>query len=154
MGRGCDGALGAIGQLAALTPRRPFLDTNVLLRHFLQDNADHSPRASAYLDRVERGLTEVETADTVVFETVFLLERRYRRSKEAIRADVLGLIEAPSVVLPGKTSLREVFDLYVNHNIPFADAYHIVHMRRRGLTEMLSFDRDYDRVPGVTRIEP
>ena len=137
-----------------MIPALPFLDTNVLLRHLLQDHPDHSPRATAYLLRVEHGEAGVETADTVVFETVFLLERHYRRPKAAIRDQLLDILELPGVVLPGKSHLRAVFDLYVRHNISFADAYHVVQMRRRGLTEILSFDRGYDRVPGVTRVEP
>ena len=137
-----------------MIPPLPFLDTNVLLRHLLQDDPDQSPRASAYLGRVERGELAVETADTVVFETVFTLERRHRRPKAAISDQLLGFLELPGVILPGKRYLRDVFELYVGHNIAFADAYHVVQMRRRGLTEIVSFDREYDRVPGITRVEP
>lgn len=137
-----------------MTPRPPFLDTNVLLRHLLQDDPDQSPRATAYLAGVERAEAAVETADTVVFETVFVLERRHRISRVDIREQLLSIIELPGVLLPGKTYLREAFDVYVQHNIPFGDACHVVQMRRRGLTEILSFDRHYDRVPGVARIEP
>ena len=131
-----------------------FLDTTPLLRHLTNDHPDHSPRATAYLARVEHGEIEVHTTDTVVFEAVFLLEKRYRHSKAAIRDTVLPLLELPGIILPGKSHLREVFDLYVDRNLPFADAYHVVQMRRLGLTEIVSFDRDYDRVPGITRIEP
>jgi predicted nucleic acid-binding protein len=137
-----------------MIPPLPFLDTNVILRHLLQDDPDQSPRATAYLLRVERGEVAVETADTVVFETVFTLERRHRRAKAAIRDQLLDILALPGVVLPGKSHLGDVFDLYVHHNIAFADAYHVVQMRRRGLTEIISFDREYDRVPGITRIEP
>ena len=59
----------------------PFLDTNVLLRHLRADNAEHSPRATAYLERIEREELKVRTADTVIFETAFTLERTYHRRK-------------------------------------------------------------------------
>jgi predicted nucleic acid-binding protein len=133
---------------------RQFLDTNVLIRHFLGDHPVQSPRATAFVRGIERGDVEIHTADTVVFEVVFILERHYHRLKAEIRDALMGLIDLPNVLLSGKRHLHEVFDLYVNLNIPFADAYHVVQMRRLGLTEIVSFDRDYDRVPGITRIEP
>ena len=92
----------------------PFLDTNVLLRHLLQDHPQQSPRATAYLARVENRQVKVRTADTVVFETVFTLQRQYGVSKEEIRDNLLPILELPGIVLPGKRRLRKVFDLYVD----------------------------------------
>ena len=56
--------------------------------------------------------------------------------------------------LAGKRKFREVFRLYVERNISFADAYHVVMMQKLGLTKIVSFDRDFNRIPTVTRIEP
>ena len=131
-----------------------FLDTNVLLRHVLQDNLDHSPRASAFLQRVEDGEISVATADTVVFEAVFTLEHSYRRPRAAIRDALLPLLELPGVALPGKRRLRRVFALYVERNLPFADAYHAVLMEGLDVTQIATFDQHFDRIPGVTRMEP
>ncbi len=131
-----------------------FLDTNILLRHLLQDHPEQSPRATAYLARVERGELKVRTADTVIFETVFTLQRHYRQPKAKIRDALLLLIELPGIILPGKRHLRKVFDLYVDLNLPFADAYHAVLMKRLNLNEVVSFDEEFDRVPGVTRRAP
>jgi len=132
----------------------PFLDTNVLLRHLLQDHPQQSPRSTAYLARIEHGEIKVRTADTVVFETVFTLQRQYGVPKEEIRDNLLPLLELPGIVLPGKRRLRKVFDLYVDLNLPFADAYHVALTQRLGLRHIVSFDKEFNRVPGVTRVEP
>jgi predicted nucleic acid-binding protein len=66
----------------------------------------------------------------------------------------LPLLELPGIGLPGKRWLRTVFDLYVQLNLSFGDAYHAVLMQRLGLTRIVSFDRGLDRVPGITRVEP
>lgn len=42
----------------------PFLDTNILLRHLLQDG--QSTRASAYLARIEQGEQRVHKTTTIV----------------------------------------------------------------------------------------
>jgi predicted nucleic acid-binding protein len=132
----------------------PFLDTKVLLRHLLDDHPDQSPRASAYIAAIERGDAKVRTADTVIFDTVFILDRSYRLPKAAIRAALVALLQLPGIVLPGKRGLLRAFDIYVEYNLPFGDAYHAMLMERWGLTDMLSFDREFDRLPGVRRVEP
>ncbi len=98
----------------------PFLDTNIILRHLLGDHPEQSPRATAYLARVERGEIQVRTADTVIFEVVFTLQRQYHQPRDRIR----------EAVLPGKRRLRKAFDLYVEKNLSFADAYHAVLMQQ------------------------
>ena len=132
----------------------PFLDTNVILRHLLADDPDQSPRATAYLQRIELSEIQVHISDTVVFETVFTLERTYKFARSRIRDVVVPLLELPGIVLPGKLRLRKTFDLYVDHNLPFADAYHAVTAGALKLDDIVSFDRDFDRIPGITRIEP
>jgi uncharacterized protein len=131
-----------------------FLDSNVLLRHLLGDHADQSPRATELLARVERGEIEVHTCDTVVFEVVFTLERSYRQPSQAIGDALLPLLEMRGMTLPGKRRYRRAFELYVRHNLPFADAYHAAVMESMGINEVISFDRHFDRIPGLTRTEP
>src|SRR3972149_11922196 len=132
----------------------PFLDTNIFLRHLLQDHPEQSPRCTAYLARIEQGHVKARIAETVVFETVFPLQRQYGHTKAAIRDNLLPLLELPGIVLPGKRRLRQAFDLYVDLNLPFADAYYVALMRQLGLEEIVSFDGEFDRVPGLRRREP
>lgn len=132
----------------------PFLDTNVLLRHLANDHPDHSPRATEYLLAVERGDLKVRMADTVVFETVFTLERSYRYLKARIREGLLAILRLPGIVLSAKGLLERAFDLYVEHSLSFGDAYHAALMERWGLTEIVTFDRGFDRIQGITRTEP
>jgi predicted nucleic-acid-binding protein len=73
---------------------------------------------------------------TVIFETVFTLQKVYRRQKAIIRDGLLPLIELPGVVLPYKRRYCKVFSLYVDGNLPFADAYHTVLMEQLNLTEI------------------
>lgn len=132
----------------------PFLDTNIFLRHLRQDHPDFSPRATAYLARIERGKFKVCTADTVIFETVYTLWWSYRQPKPDIRAAFLPLIELPGILLPGKRRFRKVFTHYVDDNISFADAYHAVLMEGLKLTEIVSFDRGFDRISSIERVRP
>jgi predicted nucleic acid-binding protein len=112
-----------------------------------------SPKATTLLARIEQGELVVRTADTVIFETVFTLQRGYQQPRALIAAAVLPLIELPGIILPGKRAYRAVFALYQTSPMGFADCYHVVLMQRLGLSEILSFDTDFDRIPGIRRRE-
>lgn len=133
----------------------PFVDANIFLRHFTQDHSDHSPRATAFLQRVEAGELRARTADTVVFETVFLLERTYREPRITIQDILLPLLLLPTMVLPNKRRLRRAFQLYVTYpKLSFADCFHIALMEHLNLSVMASFDQKISQVRTITRKEP
>ena len=132
----------------------PLLDTNIFLRHLLADHTVQSPKATAYLARIEKGELRARTTEIVIFETVFTLQRFYKRPKVAIRAALLPLLEMPGLILPSKRRLRETFEIYVTYDLSFVDAYHVVVMRQLKLNEVVSFDQEFDGVPDIMRIEP
>lgn len=132
----------------------PLLDTNILLLHLLQNHRTQSPRATAFLERVEAGELRVRVLDLALFETIFTLQRQRRVDKRHIREQLMRIIDLPGVVIPGKDRWRTALDLYVKHRLSIADAYHVVMMGRLKSSEIVTFDRDFDRVPGITRIEP
>lgn len=131
-----------------------FLDANVLLRHFLNDHPQHSPRATRMMARVARGEMQIHISEAVLAETVFVLERTHRQPKTLIRDVLVGLLNLPDVLLPGKRRLYRVLDIYVDRNIPYVDAHHIVTMEQLAVDRIITFDRHFDNVPGITRIEP
>lgn len=134
---------------------RPFVDANIFLRHFRQDHADHSPRATAFLARIEAGSLFARTADTVVFETVYTLERTYKQPRVLIRDILLPLLLVPAIALPNKRRLRRAFALYLRHpKLSFADCYHVALMEGAQLTTIVSFDQKISQVPTITRKEP
>ena len=132
----------------------PFIDTNILLRHFTGDDADLSSRASAYLARIEAGEVKVHVPEFVLFETIFILHRTYKKPRIIIRDVINGLMNLAAVSVSGTRTFRRALDIFVELNISFADAYYVALMEQRGVKEIVSFDRDFDRVPGITRIEP
>src|SRR5439155_16150894 len=114
-----------------------------------QHHSEQSPRATAYLPRVEDGEVVVRISDLVIFEVVFTLQRTYRQPRDVIRDVVLPLIELPGVVLPAKRRWRQIFDLYVSGAVAFADAYHVALITQAGITEIVTFDKEFDAVPGL-----
>ncbi|MBX3071056.1 MAG: PIN domain-containing protein [Thermomicrobiales bacterium] len=132
-----------------------FVDTNIVLRHILQDHEDHSPRASALMERIESGEIVVRISDTVVFESVFSLEKTFKVARDDIAEALLPIIGLPAVELPGKASYREVFELWLRYRgLSFADCFHAVCANQFTDGVVYSFDHGFDRVPGNVRKEP
>lgn len=133
---------------------QPFIDTNIFLRHLTGEPEDQAQKATAYFEKIEQGELKVVTTLAVMFEVVFTLERYYKRSKSEIRDLVLPLLELPDVKIEGKQSLQKIFSIYIDKNISFIDAYHVVFMEKEGLDQVVSFDRDFDRIDAIKRLEP
>ena len=132
----------------------PLLDANVFVRHLRQDHPAHSPRASAYIGRIEIGDLVAKTNELVLFETVYVLQSYYQMSKADIAEALLPIVALPNLKIPNKARLRKVFDWYVRYNLSFVDAYLAVTAQQQKLPALVSFDQNYDCVPGIPRVEP
>ena len=132
-----------------------FLDTNILVRYLTGDDPQKAQASYELLVRVERGEEPVVTTDLVIAETVFVLQSKsYSLSRDRIRELVEPVIELRGLRLPQKSLYYRVFDLYCQKRISFADAYNAAYMASQGLTEIYSYDTDFDRVEGIRRVEP
>lgn len=78
----------------------------------------------------------------------------YKLPKTRIRELLVPLINLRGLQLPSKPAIRQALDLYVEKNLSFADAFIAAEMLRRGETEIYSWDEGFDRVEGLTRLEP
>ena len=133
-----------------------FLDANVLLRYVIRDDEEKAQRALALLRRVELGEERVETSLLVFFEVVFTLERTYNVPRARLNGVLRPVLELSGLSLPGKSLLLETLDRFAatSRKVSFVDLYVALHAQSRGITEIYSWDKDFDRIDGITRIEP
>jgi uncharacterized protein len=131
-----------------------FLDTNILLRYFTRDDEQKAQQALDLLIRVERGEEKITTSSLVIFETVFTLQRFYKVPRESIKELVLSIISLRGLHLPGKNVYYQAFDLYITKNISFADAYNAAYMLSEEISNIYTWDTDFDKIDGIVRLEP
>lgn len=132
-----------------------FVDANVFLRHLTSDHVDHSTRALAFFERVLTGEIIVTTSEAVIAEVVHVLSSRiYNVGRSEIVGAVTSIVEMPNMHIPHKEAYFEALACYGSSRLDFVDCLNIAHMKRQGITEIVSFDRDFDRFPGITRVEP
>ena len=131
-----------------------FLDTNILLRFLTRDDEQKAQQALNLLLRIERGEEKAITSSLVIFETIYTLQSFYKVPRQHIKEQVLSIISLRSLHLPHKNLFHQAFDLYVTKNISFADAYNAAYMQSEEVSNIYTWDKDFDKIDGITRLEP
>ncbi len=133
-----------------------FLDTNIFLRHLLNDDPASSSACRELFRSIERREAVAWTSPLVLAEIVFVLSnpKTYDVSRAQLRDTLLPLLKLVNLKLEHKQLYARVFELFVDYPIDYVDAYHTALLERSNQTELLSFDKDFDGLPMVTRREP
>ena len=135
-------------------PRALLCDTNVLVRILTDDPPAQARAAARALDSAADRGTRVIVTDIVVAELAYVLTTGYGVAREEAARLLRSVLSLPAVEVTDQVMLAEAIDIWTDHPLDFADAY--LAALGRGTLDMgvLSFDRDHDRIPGVTRVDP
>lgn len=134
-----------------------FLDTNVFIRFLAADDEKKSEACLRLFQRVQKGEETVTTTEAIVAEVVYVLSSPslYGLRHEDIAARLAPILSLRGLLLRHKRTHLRALNLYAAHEfLDFEDALSMAHMEREGISEIVSYDRDFDRVPGVKRVGP
>ena len=134
--------------------RRACIDTNVILRFLTGEPPDMAGQARQLFAAADQDQVVLLLDDIVLAETVWVLTSFYELPAAEVARVLLQLLSHEAIQADDKSLLAEALRLFSDHNVDFADALLAARMRRRGITEVFSFDRHFDRLPGITRLEP
>ena len=127
-----------------------FVDTNVLLRYVVGDGAGHAGRARAFVDTAD----ELVLTDPVVAEIEFVLRSVYRLARTKVAQTLQMILALPAIVVGDLDLLTDAIDIYEHTPVDFQDAYLAACARQHSPARIASFDRDFDRIPGIERVAP
>ena len=135
-----------------------FLDTNVILRYLTRDDETKAEACYQLFQRVKNGEEELLTCETTLAEVTYVLSSSrapYRLDHHEIRARLMPILALRGVRLPHKRACIRALDIYASSPfLDFEDASAVAHMERTGITEIVSYDRDFDRLTDIERSEP
>lgn len=133
-----------------------FLDANVVLRYLMQDNPQQARDAYDTLRAIEQGSITATISEGAIADIVYVLASKvlFNASRSFIRERVSAVLELAHLRIEHKRTYLRALEHYELTNLPFNDCLIVAHMERLEITGILSFDREYDRVPGVHRIVP
>lgn len=117
------------------------LDTNVLVRYLVEDDAKQTATAAALIDRVIADDETLFISDVVVCETVWMLSVSYDFRRKEI-ADVLrNLLRTRHLTFRDTHQLIRALEAYEAGKGDFADYLIREHARAAGCDTVATFDR-------------
>ncbi len=116
------------------------LDTNVLIRYFVQDDPVQCKQVNAmFLRSPEKGRSFF-IADVVITEMVWVLESCYRYSRQQIHQLLTRLSIQERFVFAESTSIHSAIHFYGESTLDFADLLIMFQARSAGAKQLASFD--------------
>jgi predicted nucleic-acid-binding protein len=129
-------------------PRRrkgALLDTNVLLRFLLGDDPVQSPGAEKLMKRLEQENERAELEESVVAETVWVLEKAIGVPRSEIALHLASIIEIPGVVCRNKGIVLDALSSFSATGCDIVDCLLAARARSRG-AKVYSFDADFEKL--------
>lgn len=129
------------------------VDTNVLVRYLVRDDAERAESARILLE----GLTSSEPGyicREVAIELVWVLERSYKFGRPDIADIVVELIATDSLIVEVADEVALVAHRYRSGGSDFADLMILAAARRAGARHLRTFDRRLSMEDGALFIEP
>jgi predicted nucleic-acid-binding protein len=131
-----------------------FIDTNIFIRFLTND----IPKKADACEQLFREAVEKNekffTTEMVIAEIVWVLESYYELPKKEVRKMVEKILITPFLFCVQKDLILNALILYSEKDIDYIDAYNLSVLKEQGIREAYSYDRHYDKIEWVSRLEP
>ena len=131
-----------------------FIDTNIFLRYFEKEDESTYRKVETLFHKIVNGNIIGISTSLVIAEVIWVLKKFYNWDKEEICNNVELILKTPNIRFNQRSVIVKAINLYKDKNISFIDAYNYSFIRANGVTEIYSFDRDFDELQDVKRLEP
>jgi len=132
---------------------RLLVDANIFLE--LELGQSKSGECKQFLTSVASGKLKAATTDFILDSVAVVMEDRGSPAQD-IRKFFASLTLYKGLLVHNLTLKGRILatDEMESSSLDFDDSTSVATMRKLGMKEIVSFDRDFDGVPGISRIEP
>lgn len=133
-----------------------FVDTNIFLRYLTNDEPFKAQQCFQLFQQAGRQECLLTTSEAVIAEVVYMLSSRqvYNLTHKEVANRLLPLLHIPGLKLPYRGIVLRAVELYGTYPIDFEDCLSIAHMEKQKLTDIYSYDQDFDQMANIKRLEP
>jgi predicted nucleic-acid-binding protein len=131
--------------------KRRLVDTNLIVRHLVQDHEKHAKVAGRLFEACDRGDLVIVVLPPVLAECVFVLESFYEQPRGDIASALGTLISSPGVEIYETAIHLDALDRYRETKVHFVDCL-IAATASAENTPVSTFDQDFRKFADV-RIE-
>ena len=128
------------------------LDTNVLVRYLVQDDARQSAAAAALVNRVIAAGDTLFVSDVVVCETVWVLSGSYDMGRQEIARVLRSLFRARHLTFRAADQLIRALEAFDAGKGDYADYLIREHARAMECEQVVTFDRALLRERGFISV--
>lgn len=134
----------------------PFVDADVIVRWLAGDDPVKQAAAGRLFDRVDRGELVLTTPATTIADCVYVLTSRrlYGLPRADVAEQLSALVERSGLRIPNRAVVLRALAIFGATNVDFGDAMIAASMASARSRVVMSYDRHFDRLPGVDRHEP
>ncbi|KLU59308.1 tRNA(fMet)-specific endonuclease VapC [Peptococcaceae bacterium CEB3] len=135
-------------------PKNLVIDASIILRAVLNDIPEQAEKVNFLLHQAEAGSVVLLIPEPVLSDVVYVLSG-LKIPKNEIAGTIRAWLNLPGIVPLGINAevVHTSLDLFVDKNIKWSDALIVARMFEWGYTDIYTFDRHFDRIPGIHRIE-
>ncbi len=126
------------------------LDANLLLRFFLNDD----PNKAKAVEKLLKTKRNISIPLIVISEVIWTLLSLYKQPKREVIEKIQSLLALSNVSFEKKDTIHFALEIFTRFNIDWIDAYIAASVQRGEFTKIYSYDHDFDKIPGVKRLEP
>ena len=134
--------------------KKIYIDANVILRYITGDPPAMAKAARKVFLEAQKGKVILKIIPLVIAEVVWVLESYYDYPPGRIAENLINLLLCDGLEADQSSLLTEALLLYQKKNLDFADAILAVTALQKGPPVIYSFDRHFDRIEGVERVDP
>jgi len=129
-----------------------FIDSNIFFYAKILDR-EYGESCAKILGRIDRGELKAATSTLVIIELANAL-RKYGLGKEAKNVvDAIFSLDLQVYEIE-QLDVRNALRLFDEFGISPYDCVHVAVMKRAGITQIISADKDFDKIAGIQRLDP
>ena len=125
------------------------LDTNVLVRWLLDDDAKQSASVGVLLSEARAKAEALFVPTTVALELEWVLRSRYQFDKPTVVKTFSALLETQELDFENEALLEQSLDFYKHGSADFADCLHAGACAVARRSPLLTFDRGAAKLEGI-----
>lgn len=132
------------------------IDTNVFIRYLTFDDEAKAQACETLFARLDAGEEDAFTTEAVVAEIFYVLSgSSYRLSRDEVARSVRPLLLFRGLRLENRSRIMATLDLCEAFpSLDFEDCLSVIQMQEAGVDELYSYDRGFNLIPGISRLEP
>ena len=133
-----------------------FVDTNIFLRFLTNDDPVKARKCFDLFENARLGKIKLQTTESVLTEVVYILSSKklYALSPKEIYERILPMIKIKTLKILNKKTLLRAFQLYIRYKLDIEDSILLAQMEDGRVKEIFSYDRGFDKVAEIKRLEP